>query len=113
MRSRRSQLIVLYNDANSPEARTSSIKTIFECTKTMRENYPDQDNINRIEEVESYKDKIVASIEELASNGSNISPINQLRISTLEKDLADINKDIAVIESEYNDIKSKQGGRER
>ena len=42
-----------------------TIKTIFECTKTMRENYPDQDNINRIEELESYKEKIISSIEKI------------------------------------------------
>ena len=42
-----------------------TINTIFECTKTMRENYPDQDNINRIEEVESYKDKIFTSIDKV------------------------------------------------
>ena len=42
-----------------------AIKTIFECTKTMRENYPDQDNINRIEELESYKEKIISSIEKI------------------------------------------------
>ena len=42
-----------------------AINTIFECTKTMRENYPDQDNINRIEEVESYIEKIAASVEKI------------------------------------------------
>jgi len=42
-----------------------AINTIFECTKTMRENYPDQDNINRIEELESYKEKIAASVEKI------------------------------------------------
>jgi hypothetical protein len=47
-----------------------AINTIFECTKTMRENYPDQDNINRIEEVESYKEKIAASVEKI----NNVKP---------------------------------------
>ncbi|MBQ1550534.1 MAG: hypothetical protein IIZ67_00390 [Bacilli bacterium] len=55
-----------------------AIKTIFECTKTMRENYPDQDNINRIEEVESYKDKIVASIEKINPNQTNTPPMEVL-----------------------------------
>lgn len=47
-----------------------AINTIFECTKTMRENYPDQDNINRIEELESYKEKIAASVEKI----NNVKP---------------------------------------
>ena len=47
-----------------------TINTIFECTKTMRENYPDQDNINRIEEVESYKEKIIASIQKINNQPS-------------------------------------------
>ena len=55
-----------------------TINTIFECTKTMRENYPDQDNINRIEEVESYKDKIVASIEKINPNQTNTPPMEVL-----------------------------------
>ncbi len=48
-----------------------TINTIFECTKTMRENYPDQDNINRIEEVESYKEKIIASIDKIKDQTTN------------------------------------------
>ena len=51
-----------------------TIKTIFECTKTMRENYPDQDNINRIEEVESYKERIYNSIDKIGSQKPNNTP---------------------------------------
>jgi len=51
-----------------------TINTIFECTKTMRENYPDQDNINRIEELESYKDKIFASIDKINNQPANKTP---------------------------------------
>ena len=55
-----------------------TINTIFECTKTMRENYPDQDNINRIEEVESYKDKIVTSIEKINTENPSTPPMEVL-----------------------------------